>query len=49
MALCDWVMTSADGQQRGRGTNAFLFNPTGRIEWVTGFWTPPPAPTSPGA
>jgi len=49
MALCDWVMTSADGQQRGRGTNAFLFDPTGRIEWVTGFWTPPAPPTSPGA
>jgi len=50
MALCDWVMTSADGRPRGRGTNAFLFGPTGRIEWVTGFWTPPPAPpTSPPA
>lgn len=46
MALCDWIMTASDGQQRGRGTNAFGFGPTGRIEWVTGFWTPP---TSPGA
>jgi len=40
MALCDWVMKGADGKEHGRGTNSFLFDPTGRIEWVTGFWTP---------
>jgi uncharacterized protein YndB with AHSA1/START domain len=40
MALCDWVMKGADGKEHGRGTNAFVFGPTGRIEWVTGFWTP---------
>jgi uncharacterized protein YndB with AHSA1/START domain len=40
MALCDWVMKSADGKEHGRGTNSFVFDPTGKIEWVTGFWTP---------
>ena len=40
MALCDWVMTGADGKEHGRGTNSFVFGPTGKIEWVTGFWTP---------
>ena len=39
MALADWVVTGLDGQQRGRGTNVFVFSPRGRIEWVTGFWT----------
>ena len=39
MALADWVVTGLDGQQRGRGTNVFVFSPSGRIEWVTGFWT----------
>lgn len=37
MLLADWVVTGLDGQQRGRGTNVFVFSPTGRIEWVTGF------------
>lgn len=41
MALCDWIINGADGAERGRGTNAFVFGPTGRIEWVTGFWAPP--------
>ena len=40
MALVDWIATGADGAERGRGTNAFVFDPTGRIEWVTGFWNP---------
>lgn len=40
MALCDWVMKGADGKEHGRGTNAFVFGPTGKLEWVTGFWTP---------
>jgi uncharacterized protein YndB with AHSA1/START domain len=43
MALVDWIATAADGAERGRGTNAFVFGPTGKIEWVTGFWSPPPA------
>ena len=38
MVLADWVVTGLDGQQRGRGTNVFVFSPGGRIEWVTGFW-----------
>jgi len=38
MALVDWVVTATDGSERGRGTNAFVFGPTGRIDWVTGFW-----------
>ncbi|MEK7401213.1 MAG: SRPBCC domain-containing protein [Gemmatimonadota bacterium] len=43
MALCGWVMQGADGKEYGRGTNTFVFGPTGRIEWVTGFWSPPAA------
>ncbi|HMC53746.1 MAG TPA: SRPBCC domain-containing protein [Gemmatimonadaceae bacterium] len=38
MALVDWIVTGADGSERGRGTNAFVFGPTGRIDWVMGFW-----------
>lgn len=37
MVLADWILTGLDGQQRGRGTNVFVFTPSGRIEWVTGF------------
>jgi hypothetical protein len=33
-------MKGADGKEHGRGTNNFVFDPTGKIEWVTGFWTP---------
>ena len=40
MVLADWKMTGLDGAERGAGTNVFVFGPTGRIEWVTGFWTP---------
>jgi uncharacterized protein YndB with AHSA1/START domain len=39
MALCDWIASGPDGAERGRGTNAFVLGPTGRIEWVTGFWS----------
>jgi hypothetical protein len=38
MVLADWTMTALDGTQRGKGTNVFVFGPTGRIEWVTGFY-----------
>jgi uncharacterized protein YndB with AHSA1/START domain len=38
LALADWVARSADGSQRGRGTNVFALNADGRIESVTGFW-----------
>ena len=41
MVLCDWAATAADGQQKARGTNVFVLGPTGKIEWVTGFWAPP--------
>jgi uncharacterized protein YndB with AHSA1/START domain len=36
--LCDWRVVTADGQERGTGTNVFTFGPDGRIESVTGFW-----------
>ena len=39
MALVDWIVTGTDGAERGRGTNAFVFGPTGKIDWVTGFWS----------
>lgn len=38
MVLADWIVTGLDGQQRGKGTNVFVFSPSGKIEWVTGFW-----------
>jgi len=43
MVLADWTVAGLDGTTRGNGTNVFVFGPTGRIEWVTGFWSPPPA------
>ena len=39
--LADWVARAADGQERGRGTNVFVFSAAGRIESVTGFWSVP--------
>lgn len=38
MVLADWVATGLDGTERGKGTNVFVLAPSGRIEWVTGFW-----------
>lgn len=38
-ALADWVARTADGAERGRGTNWFRFAPDGRIAAVTGFWS----------
>src|SRR4051812_1847294 len=38
MALVDWIVQGVDGTEKGKGTNAFVFGPTGKIEWVTGFW-----------
>jgi uncharacterized protein YndB with AHSA1/START domain len=38
VVLADWIVRSADGQERGRGTNVFVFNPDGQIESVTGLW-----------
>ena len=37
MVLADWVMRGADGQERGRGTNVFVFGPAGDIRSVAGF------------
>jgi uncharacterized protein YndB with AHSA1/START domain len=37
-ALADWVALTADGLQRGAGTNVFVFSADGRIRSVTGFW-----------
>ena len=37
-ALVDWVALGADGQERGKGTNLFVFDAEGRIAEVTGFW-----------
>jgi len=43
--LADWVVQGSDGQERGRGTNVFVFRTAGRIEAVTGFWSAPkPSP-----
>jgi uncharacterized protein YndB with AHSA1/START domain len=36
--LADWVALTADGQERGRGTNVFVLDAGGRIASVTGFW-----------
>ena len=36
--LADWVAVGGDGQERGRGTNLFVFDAEGRIATVTGFW-----------
>ena len=39
MVLADWIATGLDGKERGKGTNVFVLAPSGRIEWVTGFWS----------
>jgi hypothetical protein len=41
-ALADWVAVATDGAERSRGTNVFVFGPTGKIESVTGVWAPRP-------
>lgn len=38
--LADFVARSSDGQDRGSGTNVFVFGADGRLEWVTGFMAP---------
>jgi uncharacterized protein YndB with AHSA1/START domain len=40
-ALVDWIASSSDGQERGRGTNVFVLGATGKIRSVTGFWAAP--------
>ncbi len=39
MAIADWIVCSAAGQEQSRGTNVFTLTPDGRIESVTGFWS----------
>jgi hypothetical protein len=36
--LADWVAVGSNGQERGRGTNLFVFNCERQIVAVTGFW-----------
>ena len=38
MVIADWSATGLDGKERGKGSNVFVFSPSGKIEWVTGFW-----------
>jgi uncharacterized protein YndB with AHSA1/START domain len=38
-ALADWVALATGDEERARGTNVFVFGPTGKIESVTGLWT----------
>ena len=37
-ALAPWTAAGPDGNERGAGTNVFVFGPTGRITSVVGFW-----------
>jgi hypothetical protein len=37
-AIADWIVSSPDGQERGRGTNVYTFGPDGKIESVVGLW-----------
>jgi uncharacterized protein YndB with AHSA1/START domain len=39
VAVSDWVAKAADGAERARGLNVFVFDSDGRIESVTGLWT----------
>jgi uncharacterized protein YndB with AHSA1/START domain len=41
MAIAEWTLKTADGQERGTGTNVFRLGMDGRIESVTGFWHAP--------
>ena len=42
VVLADWAAQGADGVERARGTNVFVFGATGDIESVTGFWNQHP-------
>lgn len=39
VVLADWAAGGADGAERAKGTNVFLFGPNGLIDSVTGFWS----------
>lgn len=36
--LADWIARDRNGEERGRGTNLFVFDADGRIDQVVGFW-----------
>ena len=36
--LADWVAVAKDGTERGRGTNLFVLDASGKIESIVGFW-----------
>jgi uncharacterized protein YndB with AHSA1/START domain len=38
VVLADWIARTTNGEERGRGTNVFVFASNGRLESVTGFW-----------
>jgi uncharacterized protein YndB with AHSA1/START domain len=38
VVLADWIARTDHGEERGRGTNVFVFASNGRVESVTGFW-----------
>lgn len=38
VAVADWVARTAEGAERARGTNVYVFDAAGRIESVTGLW-----------
>jgi len=40
MVLADWSAPMPEGRPPMGGTNVFAFGPDGRIDSVTGFWTP---------
>jgi uncharacterized protein YndB with AHSA1/START domain len=42
VALADWIVQSADGQERARGTNVFVLDSDGKIASVTGLWNQHP-------
>lgn len=44
--LADWIASGTDGQPKAQGTNVFVLGPTGRIEWVTGFWASSSTPAA---
>jgi len=42
MVLADWIARGTDNQDRGTGTNVFMFTANGLIQSVTGFANPTP-------
>jgi uncharacterized protein YndB with AHSA1/START domain len=38
VVLADWIAHTADGSERGRGTNVYTLGADGRIQSVTGLW-----------